>query len=148
MNNFLNCFNAFTIIFPYRVNIAHKTGVIEKCGKGHTEIARNASLFIWSWYLYLCTQILSFFIRLDITQFHHINQHQIILTSQNTTVYYKTMTHSLFHNIKCEIALSDYFNDAFSITQSFSASCDFTLILCSLFPVPFIVRNPLLSPLS
>jgi len=29
------------------------------------------------------------FIRLNITQFHHINQHQIILTSQNMTVYYK-----------------------------------------------------------
>jgi len=36
------------------------------------------------------TQILSFcFIRFDITQFHHINHHQIILICQNMVVYCK-----------------------------------------------------------
>jgi len=56
--------------------------------KVRAEIAYNASLFFFylGIYIYvLYTQILSFcFIRLDITQFHHI-----ILTFQNTTVYYK-----------------------------------------------------------
>ena len=62
---------------------------MEKCGKGHIEIAHNA-LFFLSWCLYLRIHIFASFvsIHLDIMQFH-INQHQIILITQIMMVYYK-----------------------------------------------------------
>jgi len=104
------------------VCVAYKTNVMEKCGKGHIEIAYNATLFFWSWYLYLCTQILSFcFIRLD-----------AIPSYQSASNYFNFLKYDLlqkqWRNIKCGIMLSGCFNNAFSIPQFCSALCDFILI--------------------
>ena len=69
------------------MNIAHKTGVMEKYGKEHTEIARNASLFFYLG-IYIYALRFCHFASFVSTLRNSITQHQIILISQNTTIYY------------------------------------------------------------
>ena len=64
--------------------------MIEKYGKSYTEIARNALVFFY-FGIYIYALRFCHFTSFVSILFHHINQHQIILTSQNTIIliYYK-----------------------------------------------------------
>jgi len=99
----LNCFNGFTIIFLHRMNIAHKTDVMEKCGKGHTKYSHNdtdVSLFFLSWYLYLYALRFCFIL-------FYSSRHYAILSYQSASNH--------FNLSKYDGLLQD--NDALAIPQ-------------------------------